>query len=78
MLVPLFVTLFSVGCNRYLPNSTIVAKENLATYNPANFSNKRQSSSVKSVKNEDDLIIKAIWYSQQGDYKRSYGYYSKL
>ena len=78
ILVPLFVALFSVGCNRYTPNRTVIPKEDLATYNPINFSNKGQRSSVKSIKNEDDLIIKAIWYAQQGDYKRSNAYYAKL
>jgi predicted Zn-dependent protease len=69
-----------MGCNRYVPSSTIVAEKDLATYNPANFSDKvkRASAVSPSIKNEDRLIVKAIWYEQQGDYLNSMAYYAKL
>lgn len=78
--ISVLATLCIVGCNRYIPSSTVIAKEDLVAYNPANFSNKvKQPSTVlPSIKNEDELIMKAIWYEQQGDYKNSMAYYAKL
>ena len=78
--ISVLATLAIVGCNRYIPSSTVIAKEDLATYNPANFSSKvnKSLSVTPSIKNEDQLIVKAIWYEQQGDYKNSMAYYAKL
>jgi predicted Zn-dependent protease len=55
----------------------VIPKDELATYNPKDFANKKRSSE-KHFKNEDELIMKAIWYEQQGDLKRSNAYYNKL
>ena len=77
--ISLFVALSVVGCSNYTPNSTVVAKDKLAEYNPKHFSNKKvTASSIKHVKNEDELIIRAIWYEQQGDFKHSNELYNKL
>jgi len=78
--ISVLATLCMVSCNRYVPSSTVVAKEDLATYNPTNFSNKakQRSTVMPSIKNEDELIMKAIWYEQQGDYTNSMAYYAKL
>ena len=77
--VSLFVALSVVGCSNYRPNSTVVAKDKLAEYNPKNFSNKKAiSSSKKHLKNEDELIMRAIWYEQLGDFKHSNKLYNKL
>jgi len=77
--VSLFVALSIAGCSNYTPNSTIVAKDKLAEYNPKHFSNKKNiSSSKKHLKNEDELIMRAIWYEQQSDYKHSNAIYNKL
>jgi len=77
--ISILATLAMVGCNRYVPSSTVITKENLATYNPANFSNKANKTTKRSsLRNEDALIVKAIWYEQQGDYKNSMAYYAKL
>jgi tetratricopeptide (TPR) repeat protein len=68
-----------VGCSNYTPNSTVIAKDKLAEYNPKHFSNKEVTpSSIKHVKNEDELIMRAIWYEQQGDFKHSNELYTKL
>jgi len=77
--ISLFVALSIAGCSNYTPNSTIVAKDKLAEYNPKHFSNKENSSSLQNhIKNEDELIMKAIWYEQMGDFKRSNAIYNRL
>jgi len=77
--ISLFAALSIVGCSNYIPNSTVVPAEKLAEYNPKDFANKKVSSDSKShLKNEDELIMKAIWYEQQGDLKRSNAYYNEL
>ena len=77
--ISLLTALAIVGCSSYTPNSTVVAKDKLAEYNPKHFAKKEQpSSSVKSLRNEDELIMKAIWYEQQGDFKHSNELYNKL
>jgi len=63
-----------VGCSKYTPQSTVIPKENLVEYNPKNFATTPQ----KHVKSEDEWIMKAIWYEQQGDFKQSNVYYNKL
>ena len=77
--ISLFVALSIVGCSNYTPNSNIVAKDKLAEYNPKHFSNKEIGlASKKHLKNEDELIMRAIWYEQQGDFKNSNALYNKL
>jgi peroxiredoxin family protein len=77
--ISLFIALSIVGCSNYTPNSSIVAKDKLAEYNPKHFSNKEVTSVAKKhLKNEDELIMRAIWYEQQGDFKRSNAIYNKL
>ena len=77
--ISLFVALSIVGCSNYTPNGTVVAKDKLAEYNPKHFSNKKvPSSSHKKLKNEDELIMRAIWHEQQGNFKRSNELYNKL
>jgi tetratricopeptide (TPR) repeat protein len=79
IIISLFVALSIVGCSNYTPNSSIVAKDKLAEYNPKHFSNKEiSSSSKKHLKNEGELIMRAIWHEQQGDFKRSNAIYNKL
>ncbi len=77
--ISLFTALSIVGCSSYVPKSTIVSKDKLAEYNPKHFSKKEvSSSSKKHLKNEDELIMRAIWYEQQGDFKHSNELYNKL
>ena len=77
--ISLFVALSIVGCSNYTPNGTVVAKDKLAEYNPKHFSNKEVPSySHKKLKNEDELIMRAIWHEQQGNFKRSNELYNKL
>ena len=77
--VSLFIALSIAGCSNYTPNSTVVGKDKLAEYNPKHFSNKEISSPAKKhLKNEDELIMRAIWHEQQGNFKRSNAIYNKL
>ena len=77
--VSLFAALSLIGCSPYTPSSTVVPQEKLAEYNPKDFANKKLSSDSKNrLNNEDELIMKAIWYEQQGDLKRSNAYYNEL
>lgn len=73
--------LFAVGCSTYVPQSQVIPKKDLATYNPKNFSSKEgtaSQSTYKKVREEDEWIIKAIWYEQSSDFKQSNFYYKKL
>lgn len=69
------VILCTVGCSRYVPQSIVVPEKDLVEYNPKNFATKRVQ---KQVKSEDEWIMKAIWYEQQGNFKESNVYYNKL
>ncbi|MBU1668326.1 hypothetical protein KKC13_07880 [bacterium] len=69
------VALCIVGCSRYTPQSTVIPEKNLAEYNPKNFSTQTLP---KRLKFEDEWIMKAIWYEQEGDFKQSNVYYNKL
>jgi predicted Zn-dependent protease len=75
MLVFIFLALLIVGCTTYIPKSQVVPKEELARYNPKDFANKKNSLRDSSF---DDWIIKAIFYEQKNDFKRSNFYYKKL
>jgi len=68
---------FAVGCSQYKPQSSIIKKEQLATYNPKNFSHETVPEYPK-VKEEDTWIIKALWNEEQHDFARSNAYYAKL
>jgi tetratricopeptide (TPR) repeat protein len=58
----------------------VIKKENLESYNPKNFSKEQQAQRTnrKSVKNEDQLIIKAIFLENQGAYRQSNEFYALL
>jgi len=64
-----------VGCSEYTPQGTVIPEKNLAKYNPKNFASQ---TSQKHVQSEDEWIMKAIWYEQEGDFKQSNVYYNKL
>lgn len=68
-------TLCMAGCSKYAPQSTVIAEKDLAVYNPKNFATKTVEQHVKA---EDEWIMKAIWYEQQGDFGHSNLYYNKL
>ncbi len=75
-----FTTLYLIGCSStyHVPDSSkvIISKEKLPVYNPKNFSKEKKSN--KSLPNEDDLIIKAIWLEEQHNYKESNKFYAEL
>ena len=74
-----FLGFVFVGCTSYIPQSQVIPKEDLARYNPKNFSvESNLSTTHRYVKNEDDWIIKAILYEQSGNFKVSNAYYKKL
>jgi len=70
------VLLFS-GCS-YSPKVTQVSKEELADYNPKDFSSSQSFYSENRINNENDLIIQAIYYEMNGDYKKSNYFYNIL
>lgn len=77
--ISLFAALSIVGCSNYTPNGTMVAEDKLAEYNPKHFAKKEVlSSSHKKLEIEDELIMRAIWHEQQGDFKRSNELYNRL
>ncbi|SFV70577.1 FIG00545237: hypothetical protein [hydrothermal vent metagenome] len=73
----IFVALLLVGCTSYTPRSQIIPTEELASYNPKNFANKEARLTGTDI-NEDSLIMKAIFYEQKNDFKKSNYYYKKL
>ena len=77
------ITFYIIGCTTYsLPNGSkfVVKEEDLATYNPKNFSKaqRAQRAKHKSIQNEDQLIIKAIFLEEQGAYRQSNEFYAIL
>jgi len=78
IIVVFFITvlLFS-GCS-YSPKITKVPKEELADYNPKDFSSPPSYYSEDRIDNENDLIIQAIFYEMSGDYKKSNYFYNIL
>jgi len=81
--VTFFILFDLIGCSTYsLPSESkvLIKKENLETYNPKNFSQekKAQRSNRQRLKNEDLLIIKAIFLEEEGAYKQSNEFYSLL
>lgn len=73
-----FTTLLVTGCTTYKPNSQVVPVEELSTYNPKDFTDKKEISKNSSSIKEDEWIMKAIFYEQSNDFKRSNYYYKKL
>jgi len=69
--------LFWSACS-YVPNVTKVPKNKLAEYNPKHFAHQKYDQNSSEYENEDSLIMKAIFYEQQGDYEKSNYYYDKL
>jgi len=74
-----FASFFLNGCS-YSPNITQVPEENLADYNPKDFPNYNQKEGMdkKRIDNENDLIIQAIFYEMNGNYKKSNYFYNLL
>ncbi len=77
VLLFVFVAVLMVGCTTYRPQSHMIPVEELATYNPKDFAHRKSVISSPS-KNEDDLIMKAIFYEQNNDFKKSNYFYKKL
>lgn len=83
-LITLFVLVafYTIGCSTYsvpTDSKVVIAKENLASYNPKNFSKKNNATQVKKIlKNEDQLIIQAIFLEEQHAYKQSNEFYALL
>lgn len=73
-----FIFLSVVGCTTsYKPNSQVVPVEELAHYNPKDFANRKEVSNSSSSK-EDEWIMKAIFYEQSNNFKKSNYFYKKL
>ena len=73
-----FTALYIMGCTTYsVPKSSkvVIDKQQLPRYNPRNFS---KQPIAKHFRDEDELIIKAIWLEEQHDYKASHKFYAKL
>ena len=78
----LLLLLFLNSCS-YHPDVTQVKEEKLADYNPkhfqANASNRKVlDGKLKKFQGEDGLIMKAIFYEQEGNFEKSNYYYAKL
>ena len=70
--------LFLLNSCSYRPDVTQVSEEKLADYNPKHFQAQVSTGKAKRTKGEDSLIMKAIFYEQEGNFKKSNEYYSKL
>jgi len=84
IVVIVFFLIFFVGCS-YSPKSYVIPQEDLAVYNPKDFNtphiispSPHKISFETSRENENDLIIKAIFYEMRGDYKKSHYFYNLL
>jgi tetratricopeptide (TPR) repeat protein len=62
------------GCS-YSTNVTRVSEVELANYNPKHFATPKRRTGVS---NENDLIVKAIFYENQGNFKKSNHFYKIL
>jgi len=71
-----FLSIFVLISCSYTPNVKKVTKEELPNYNPKHFSKPNINSD--RIANENDLIIQAIWYEMQGDFKQSNYFYNIL
>lgn len=79
----IFMTFYLIGCSSYsVPSESkvLVKKEDLSSYNPRNFSKDKNQKIVnqKKLKNEDQLIIKAIFLEEEHAYKQSNEFYELL
>jgi predicted Zn-dependent protease len=79
------LTFYTIGCSTYFVPSeskVLVKKEDLASYNPKNFSKSKeknvQAYRSRKLRNEDQLIIQAIFLEEQGAYKQSNEFYALL
>jgi lipopolysaccharide biosynthesis regulator YciM len=70
-----FLSIFILISCSYTPNVKRVSKEELSDYNPKHFSKPK---SEERIENENDLIIQAIWYEMQGEFKKSNYFYNIL
>jgi len=89
IIILFLIVIFLGGCS-YSPKSYVVPQEDLAKYNPKDFSTKSKISFVSSkdigdtlnseysLENENDLIMQAIFYEMKGDYKKSHYFYNLL
>lgn len=82
-LIAIFVLLafYTIGCSTYsVPSESkvLVATENLSTYNPRNFSQDKNKDNSQKLKNEDQLIIQAIFLEDLRAYKQSNEFYALL
>ena len=73
----LLLVLLLNSCS-YRPDVTQITEEKLADYNPKHFQAQASSRKAKKLQVEDSLIIKAIFYEQEGNFEKSNHYYSKL
>ena len=71
-----FISFFLLNGCSYSPNATQVPKEELADYNPEYIEN--ENLQEKRITNENDLIIQAIFYEMNGNYKKSNYFYNQL
>jgi len=62
----------------YHPDVRQVSEEKLADYNPKHFQAIKAMGKGKKLQGEDSLIMKAIFYEQEGDFEKSNYFYSKL
>jgi len=77
--IVLFISFFLLSGCSYSAKVTQVSKEELAEYNPKDFSAPSPAhSSIERIGNEDDLIIQAIYYEMNGNYKKSNYFYNIL
>ena len=79
----ILIIFYLIGCSTYsLPSESkvLIKKEDLAAYNPKNFSNEKtaQRANQKSIRDEDQLIIKAIFLEEEGAYRQSNEFYALL
>ena len=83
-IIAIFVPLafYTIGCSTYsVPSESkiVIAKEDLNSYNPKNFPKEYGQSNIEQkLKNEDQLIIQAIFLEEQRAYKQSNEFYALL
>jgi len=69
---------FLLNSCSYSPDVKQITEEKLADYNPKHFQAQASGGKAKKVKEEDSLIIKALFYEQEGNFEKSNACYSKL
>ncbi len=75
----ILIAFYIIGCTTYsIPNGSkvVIKKEDLNSYNPKNFP-KNKIEKIK-LKNEDQLIIQAIFLEEQRAYRQSNKFYALL